>query len=352
MIREESIRRYILDKYGDVDELNISTFTGDRVKGYGYGEPILITFRSRGKKYRLVLNTIREDRFGHEYISDRSGEILWSYKSFNKLDRHVRAVSVGYIDGEGNLRDIDDFDEFYLITEYREGKLYKDYLFELGESYSARDLEMVDRLAKYLAGIHSVKPDVDKWIYIRRIRDLIGHGECIMGIVDSYIWGGGDVDLETLKEVEYKALRWRWRLRRYMDRLSVVHGDFHPWNIIWIDDDFILLDRSRGEYGEPADDVAALTINYIFISLLRHGILRENYKRLYTYFFERYLKYTGDEQLFEVIQPFYAWRGLVVANPVWYPNLDRNIRDMLIRFVLNVLDEEFFEYDGVEKYLR
>jgi aminoglycoside phosphotransferase (APT) family kinase protein len=44
-----------------------------------------------------------------------------------------------------------------------------------------------------------------------------------------------------------------------------VHGDFHPWNILFQNDcDFAVLDRSRGEWGDPADDVAPLTINYLF----------------------------------------------------------------------------------------
>ena len=354
MIRKSSIINFFRERYKNAKDIHISTISGDDVKGYGYGMPIKITLELGDRTLQYILNTLKMDRFGHEYISDRAGDILWSYKSFNSLDKHVRAVHVGYIDSKGSLRAIDDYEEFFIVTEYHSGTLYKDYLFNMDEGGpNERDMEMVDKLARYLANIHSIKPEIDKWIYIRRIRDLIGHGECIMGIVDSYIWGGsGEVSEEYLKMVESKALEWRWRLRRYMDRLSVVHGDFHPWNILWKDGDFILLDRSRGDYGEPADDVAALTINYIFISLLRYGELREEYIKLFNYFFDRYLKYTGDNQIFEVIQPFYAWRGLVVANPVWYPNMDREVREMLLRFVINVLDEDTFDYLNVGKYLR
>jgi adenylylsulfate kinase len=34
-----------------------------------------------------------------------------------------------------------------------------------------------------------------------------------------------------------------------------------------------------------------------------------------------------------VIQPFYAWRGLVVASPVWYPDLAPSVRELLFRFI-------------------
>ena len=40
-------------------------------------------------------------------------------------------------------------------------------------------------MAGYLASIHRVKRrDAD--LYRRRLRELIGHGECIMGLTDSY----------------------------------------------------------------------------------------------------------------------------------------------------------------------
>lgn len=42
-------------------------------------------------------------------------------------------------------------------------------------------------------------------------------------------------------------------------RLRQVHGDFHPWKILFeLGADFRLLDRSRGEFGDPADDVTSL----------------------------------------------------------------------------------------------
>ena len=35
-----------------------------------------------------------------------------------------------------------------------------------------------------------------------------------------------------------------------------MHGDFHPWNLLFREGvEFSVLDRSRGEWGEPADDV-------------------------------------------------------------------------------------------------
>ncbi len=355
MIESDKIIKFFKDKFGGSVNISIEGISKGRdVKGYGYGEPIIVNVSYNDKIEKYVVNTLREDRFGHEYISDRAGEILWSFRAFNNLPKHVKAVDVGYISLDGELRSIHNFNEFFLITKYMEGKLYKDFLFELSSrKLRDEDLNMVDKLAKYLSEIHSTKVDADPWLYNRRIRDLIGHGECIMGIIDSYLWSGKEVvERDYLKDLEHKAVEWRWRLRDYMHRLSVVHGDFHPWNIIWRGDDFHLLDRSRGEFGEPADDIAALTINYIFISLLTYGEFKEPYKNLYEYFFDRYLSYTGDHELLKVIQPFYAWRGLVVANPIWYPNLQHNVRRKIFNFISHVLDLNEFDYSKVGEYLE
>jgi aminoglycoside phosphotransferase (APT) family kinase protein len=130
-----------------------------------------------------------------------------------------------------------------------------------------------------------------------------------------------------------------------------VHGDFHPWNILFREGvDFTALDRSRGEWGEPADDVACLTLNYLFFSLQRTGRLEGAFERLFRGFWERYLQRTADTELLEVVAPFYAFRALVVANPLWYPNLAEAVRRRMFDFLLAVLGETRFEPARVNAY--
>ena len=47
------------------------------------------------------------------------------------------------------------------------------------------DLERADALCDYLVEIHRVAGP-DPGLYVRRIRELLGHGECIFGVDDSY----------------------------------------------------------------------------------------------------------------------------------------------------------------------
>ncbi len=141
---------------------------------------------------------------------------------------------------------------------------------------------------------------------------------------------------------------------RLKSRLCVEHGDFHPWNVLFMDDtgaDFMVLDRSRGEFGEAADDVAAMSINYIFYALQERSDFDGPFKELFEIFWREYLETSGDGDIMTVIQPFYAWRGLVVASPIWYPNLTDDIRHKLFNFILNVLAADKFSPSGIAEYL-
>jgi aminoglycoside phosphotransferase family enzyme len=191
-------------------------------------------------------------------------------------------------------------------------------------------------------------------LYVRRIRELVGHSECIFGLTDSYPTGNEFISNDELKAIEKECIDWRWKLKERTDRLCQVHGDFHPWNVMFREGtDFTALDRSRGEWGEAADDITAMTINYLFFGLLKTEgrELDRGFKSLFDLFFATYLEKTGDYELLEVIQPFFVFRGLVVASPVWYPHISLETRRKLFNFIRNVLDAEKFDYNGVGKYL-
>jgi hypothetical protein len=82
-----------------------------------------------------------------------------------------------------------------------------------------------------------------------------------------------------------------------------------------------------------------------------NGDVRGSYREALDLFFDEYIRLTGDEEIVEVVAPFFAFRGVVVANPVFYPELSPEHRDILFRFVRNILDAERFEYKKIHKYL-
>jgi len=313
-------------------------------KGYGYGIPLRVDYELGGEARRAVVESVRPGPFGHEHMADRAQSLLWAHDAFGKLPRHVASLDVGAVRSSGELVPLGSAEELFMLAEFIEGREYADDLLRLRAGGDARtlDAERADALCDYLVGIHRV-PGTDPGLYARRVRELLGHGECIFGVVDAYP-ANGPVPAATLHAIERRCLEWRWTLKPRAHRLRQVHGDFHPWNILFrAGADFGVLDRSRGEWGDAADDLTCLTLNYLFFSLQRSGRLEGEFERLFRGFWDRYLARSGDAELLEVAAPFFAFRGLVMASPVWYPALDAAIRAKLLRFVLNVLAAPRFE---------
>ncbi|MGB9675815.1 MAG: phosphotransferase [Candidatus Bathyarchaeales archaeon] len=361
IVSENALREYLASLYNaDVKICAVWRLGAEKsevlkdIKGFGYGVPYVIEFAVNGAVKRVVLETMRSEGFGHDYLSDRAQVLLWQHSAFNKLPRHVRSIDVGAFTAKADsLKSLGDCGEFFILTELVNGKLYHFDLDRLKESGQLTELDEQRCLAlsDYLVEIHKVKRDAP-WLYIRRARELIGHGECIMGLLDSYPPELDFISESELIGIERDCVVWRWRLKRKAHRLSQVHGDFHPWNVMFREGtDFTVLDRSRGELGEPADDVTAMTINYIFYSLQKYGELTGVFERLFHLFWKNYLEKTNDWEILEVVQPFYAWRGLVVASPIWYPNLSKDVRVKLLNFVRNVLHFERFDLEGVNSYI-
>lgn len=242
-------------------------------------------------------------------------------------------------------------EEVCLLTEYVAGQNYSLDLERIRDEgvLTELDLTRADALCDYLLAIHT-EPVNDSGLYTRRIRELLGHGECIMGLTDSYPQHPL-ITADLLQTIEQRCLQWRWRIKGLTHRLRQIHGDFHPWNILFRSGvDFQLLDRSRGEYGDPADDLTSLTLNYFFFSLQRSGRLEGPLETLFLRFWNRYLEKSGDHEILRVAAPFFAFRGLVIASPLWYPTLSHTVRKKILSFVLAVLDTESFDPTQVNKY--
>ncbi|HXX92820.1 MAG TPA: phosphotransferase, partial [Planctomycetota bacterium] len=221
---------------------------------------------------------------------------------------------------------------------------------KLGGGLTDLDRARTDALSDYLTDIHR-KPGPDPGLYVRRIRELLGHGECIMGLVDSYPGDHAWITSEVLRGIEERCLAWRWRLKSRTHRLRQVHGDFHPWNLLFREGtDFTALDRSRGEWGEPADDVTCLSMNYLFFWLQSRGEGRPGLLELFRRFWARYLERSGDREILEVAAPFFAFRGLVLGSPVWFPSLAPEVRRKLFTFIRRVLELPRFDPERAEEY--
>jgi hypothetical protein len=329
-----------------VEVVALRSLGGDVVddpKGFGYGVPFEVECRVNDRTRKLVVSRTRPAQgFGHDYPADRAWQALYGHAAYNGFPRHVQSLDVGFIRASGEMVSAADAVDFFQLVEKAEGRLYwLDLDRMLDHPPEPLDLERVRALATILIEAHSVKR-VEPTLYARRIRELVGHGECVMGILDSYPHPWPLMPPASCEALERALVHWRWRLRSRSHRLSRTHGDFHPWNILFREGtDFSVLDRSRGEWGEPADDVASLGINYLFFGMRRAARrgkrgLAEPFRQLFHEFITTYVHGSRDHEVLEVLPPFLAFRALVLAHPRWYPDLPQTLRADLVQLALSL----------------
>ncbi len=355
-----AIEAYLRHRFGDRAVLirlsELGQTTQESLKSYGYGRPLRIDFEVDGERRRLVLRSMTADPFGHERRADRVGALVQDFDTFPGMPRHIQPLAVGTFDEQGALVPMGR-GEAWLLTDYVEGELYAHDLRELQGSKiaSQQDLARARALATYAAEIHSDRGCHGEWD--RSMRDTIGSGEGIFGLTDSYPLDHPIAATERLERIETLCLRWRWRWRREdvgVRRARRIHGDYHPFNILFRKGtDFTALDCSRGAFGEPADDVTCMSLNYLFFALAGgsecfDGALRQ----LWDAFFTTYLEASGDLELLNMVAPFYAWRGLVVASPVWYPGIADGVRERIFTFIERLLEGEAFHPSRIDALLE
>jgi hypothetical protein len=321
-------------------------------KALGYGAPFEIECVVDGVRRSYVVSRTRPaSGYGHDYPADRAWQALYGHTAYNSFPRHVRSLDVGFVRASGEIVRAGDATQFFQLVEKAEGDLYwldLERLRRAGSRLRDLDVQRAEVLARFLAEAHAEKRD-DPSLYERRLRELVGHGECVMGILDSYPHPYPPLPVDSCEALEHDFVSWRWRLRNRTYRLARVHGDFHPWNLLFRrGTDFSVLDRSRGEWGEPADDVAALAVNYLFFGMRREdemGVLgvAQPFRVLFGRFMQAYVMASGDYEIFETLPPFLAFRALVLAHPYWYPALSEGVRGQLLHFARSMAVSSRFD---------
>ena len=234
-LSRQALERYLQARFGPQARLLSYGTIGkpsskEEQKRYGYGTPVKLTFRTGRRLRSAVLETMKPGPFGHEHMADRAQAMLWDFESYGRLPRHVRALDVGAFDDKHGLFSVTNAREFFVLNEWAEGITYHRDLDRLAKGAALRKLDRARAvaLARYLAKIHATKRrDAD--LYRRRLRELIGHGECIMGLTDSYPAKCGFITGDLLRTIEEACNRWRWRLRDKTNRgdIKLINKSFN-----------------------------------------------------------------------------------------------------------------------------
>lgn len=325
---------------------------GATAKAAGYGMPVHIQLTATdGRRTELVWRVASSNEFGHDRRSDRAAAAVQAFDDFRQMPSHVEALDLGVIQRDGSLCSIRDASEHYLITTFARGSIYADDLRRIAATCEVTDLDLarVDALAAYLAKVHVAVPEPGTR-YRRAIRDLIGTGEGVFGMVDGYPPDVPAASALRLRGIEERCAEWRWRLRDQDARLTRTHGDFHPFNIVFGDGTALtLLDASRGACGDPADDLTALAINFILFAVGSPAAWTGALGMLWHRVWSTYLAKRSDPGLLAAAPPFFAWRALVVSNPRFYPALDAAGRDRILRYAEDALDARALDPAAAEE---
>jgi len=344
------LRRRLVELFPDAEVAEVSRMGAGRAAGYS--TPLRIRLLRSGGPLQVVFRTANANRYGHDRRADRAAAMLLGFDTFHSIPGHVSALDVGALGPRGALISLEGAGEFYLLTTYAEGDLYADDLRRIASRGATDhlDLRRCDALASWLAELHAAAPAAPS-SYRRATRDLLGGGEGIFGVVDGYPDDTPGAASARLFRLERRCLEWRWKLRNRSERLRRIHGDFHPFNVVLQGERVVTLDASRGCVGDPADDVTAMAVNYLFFAVDRPGAW-SGLRPLYHRFLEGYLGATADRELLSVAPPYLAWRTLVVCSPDFYPSLSARGRGRLLAHAERALERGRLDPEDADQVFR
>jgi Ser/Thr protein kinase RdoA (MazF antagonist) len=282
----------------------------------------LLVAEPGGGSARWYLKLPDESVYGEDLAADASREVAWRLEGYPRIANHVVCRKVALPEG------------CCLLEPAVAGEPYWRRLARLAEGGETAALRDARLLAEHLADLHRPLAGGTAPRYRRAVRD--GLMNAAFRLIDAgdafwYSWPA------LRAEVEHAFLDWRLRLGDHHRRLKVTHNDFHPWNLFLDGDRVNLIGARAPGFGDAANDVAALAVNYVWFGYLRDGDFTGVYRAAYEVFCGHYVALTGDRQLASVLPPFFAMRLLVLLSPLYYPDKEASVERQLRRLLPAVL---------------
>ncbi len=361
-IPESVVQKYLSEKEGAPVKILEYEKLGSGWHGVGYKVKFKIqSSKSKGNPNNLikevVLRTLMPVNFGHDWLSDRAGSFVLQHQLAQEIPNHIGSFDVsGYSKG-GKLVSLGDIKEFFHVVKVAKGVPYSDDLDRIKGTGELKDgdLEKAQILSDYLVRLHGKKfkgsREELRSIRRRHNRDAVGHGEMMMGVIDTYPDKFDFATGEELADLICRTVKFREKIKDIPVVPCRMHGDFHPGNIMFDGRKMTVLDASREMFGDPADDMTSMAINYIWFAVMQTGKFDGPFAKLFDVFWKNYFKKTGDRLIAKTAGVFFAFRGVVVAHPFFYSRQTDSVRRKMMRFVENVLDDKVFDPEKIDQYL-
>lgn len=351
-ISKQALQRYLHKKEGPTAKLEHFSKLGKGWHGTGYK----LKYRVRGQEKSLILRAITPLGFGHEYTADRAKVFLLQHGLAKEIPGHVKSEDIVGL-GEKDLVSVGDLREFAQLVEEVKGKEYFADLMRMEKTGQvlAEDRRKVLKLSDYLVRLHQRRwkgsTTLADSLYKRHLRDTVGHGEMLMGVLDTYPAEMSWVGAAEITKLVQETVGFWGKLRAGKPRLARIHGDYHPGNVIFEGARLRILDASRQLWGDPTDDVTSMGLNFIWLALRTEGKFTGIFRELFELFWDNYMKKTGDREVNRIAPLFFAFRGTVVAHPLFYPEQSDTVRKKIFKLIRGWLKVGRFDYREINTIL-
>jgi hypothetical protein len=155
---------------------------------------------------------------------------------------------------------------------------------------------------------------------------------------------------ERLERIEIALVHWRWLLREKKHRSRRIHGSLRPDNVFFRGEECTLLETAPVR-GEPAHDLAALTLRYVISALAHRGRFSGPEREIWDELWTSYLSESGDVEILEVIPPFYAREVLEQVALNAPEPLSEQMQRVLVEFAEVMLAGRPFRPDHLDGIL-